>query len=48
VYVSEGLRIALTPGIPHMPVIAVLSALTALLIALGALGTWLFIRRIID
>jgi ABC-2 type transport system permease protein len=48
VYVSEGLRIALTPGIPHMPVAAVLSALTALLIALAALGTWLFIRRVID
>ena len=48
VYVSEGLRIALTPEIPHMPVVAVLSALTALLIALGALGTWLFIKRVID
>jgi ABC-2 type transport system permease protein len=48
VYVSEGLRVALTPGLPHMPVIAILAALVALLAGLGALGTWLFIRRVID
>ena len=48
VYVSEGLRTALTPQIPHMPVIAILSALVVLLAALASLGTWLFIRRIID
>jgi ABC-2 type transport system permease protein len=48
VYVSEGLRVALTPGLPHMPVIAILAALVALLAGLGALGTWLFIRRVLD
>jgi len=48
VYVSEGLRTALTPEIPHMPVIAVLSALLVLLAGLGTLGTWLFMRRVID
>jgi ABC-2 type transport system permease protein len=48
VYVSEGLRTALTPAIPHMPVIAVLTALVVLLAALGSLGTWLFIRRVVD
>ena len=43
VYVCEGLRIALTPGITHMPVAAVILALLALLAALAYLGTWLFI-----
>jgi len=38
VYVSEGLRAALTPGVPHMPVIAILGALlglTALFLTMG-------------
>jgi ABC-2 type transport system permease protein len=48
VYVSEGLRTALTPGISHMPVLAVISALLALLVAFASLGTWLFMRRVID
>jgi len=48
VYVSEGLRVALTPGLPHMPVAAILGALVALFAGLGALGTWLFIHRVID
>jgi ABC-2 type transport system permease protein len=48
VYVSEGLRVALTPGLPHMPVPAILGALVGLLVGLGALGTWLFARRVID
>lgn len=48
VYVSEGLRIALTPHINHMPGVAVILALLALLAALAILGTRLFMRRVID
>ncbi len=48
VYVSEGLRTALTPEIAHMPVVAVISALVVLLVAFACLGTWLFLRRVID
>jgi ABC-2 type transport system permease protein len=48
VYVSEGLRTALTPAIPHMPVVAVIVALVVQLAGFGALGTWLFMRRVID
>lgn len=48
VYVSEGLRIALTPNIAHMPGVAVILALLALLVVLGFTGTRLFMRRVID
>jgi ABC-2 type transport system permease protein len=48
VYVSEGLRIALTPDIQHMPAWAVIFALLVLLAGLASLGTWLFMRRVID
>lgn len=48
VYVSEGLRTALTPQIPHMPVPAVLGALVVMLAVLATVGTRLFIRRVID
>ena len=48
VYVSEGLRTALTPAIPHMPVGAVIVALVIQVAGFGALGTWLFMRRVID
>jgi len=48
VYVSEGLRIALTPGIKHMPAWAVIVALLVLLAGLATLGTRLFMRRVID
>jgi ABC-2 type transport system permease protein len=48
VYVSEGLRTALTPAIPHMPVVAVIFALVVQVAGFGALGTWLFMRRVID
>jgi ABC-2 type transport system permease protein len=40
VYVSEGMRAALTPTIPHMPI----GALLAALIALAALFLWLGLR----
>lgn len=48
VYVSEGLRSALTPDIAHMPDVAVICALLGLLAAFGTIGTRLFMRRVID
>ena len=47
VYMSEGLRTALTPGIPHMPVAAILAGLLLSLAALGTLGLRAFLRRVI-
>jgi ABC-2 type transport system permease protein len=48
VYMSEGLRAALTPDLPHMPPVAFLGALTVATIALGSLGIRAFVRRTID
>ncbi len=48
VYVSEGLRAAMTPSIPHMPVPVVLAALVAITGGLGWLSTRSFIRRVTD
>ena len=48
VYMSEGLRTALTPGIPHMPVIAILAGLLVSLAALWTVGLRNFLRRIIN
>lgn len=45
VYVSEGLRAALTPGLPHMPVPAVLVALAVLTGAFWVVGLKTFRRR---
>jgi len=47
VYMSEGLRAALTPGLPHMPIPLVLAALAAATAALGGLGVRMFLRRTI-
>lgn len=47
VYMSEGLRAALTPDLPHMPVPLVLAALAAATTALGALGVRMFLHRTI-
>ena len=48
VYMSEGLRAALTPDLPHMPVWAFLTALTTATLVLGAVGIRGFLRRTID
>ncbi|MEA2491476.1 MAG: type transport system permease protein [Acidobacteriota bacterium] len=43
VYISEGLRAAMTPNVPHMPIAAILGALvllTALFTALGLRSFW--------
>lgn len=46
VYVSEGLRAAMTPSLPHMPVAAVLVALVAITAALAWLRIRSFVRRV--
>ncbi len=48
VYMSEGLRAALTPGLPHMPAVLYLSAMIAAVAALSAIGILAFRRRTID
>ena len=47
VYVSEGMRASLTPGIPHMPLPVVLAMLVVLTLGFGALGLRAFDRRAI-
>ena len=48
VYMSEGLRAALTPGLPHMPAVFFLLALTLAVLALSFAGVTAFRRRTID
>jgi ABC-2 type transport system permease protein len=47
VYMSEGLRTALTPGIPHMPAWVAFLALLVGLAGLGTFGVKGFIRRVL-
>jgi ABC-2 type transport system permease protein len=46
VYISEGLRGALTPNVPHMHPAAFLGAMVLLLTILGAASLKLFLRRV--
>jgi ABC-2 type transport system permease protein len=48
VYISEGLRAAVTPGVEHMPVWAILLALTFFLLLLGRFGIRGFLKRVIS
>jgi ABC-2 type transport system permease protein len=48
VYISEGLRAAVTPGVHHMPVWAILLALTFFLALLGRFGIRGFLHRVIS
>jgi ABC-2 type transport system permease protein len=48
VYISEGLRAAVTPNVEHMPVWAILLALTFFLALLGRFGVRGFLRRVIS
>lgn len=48
VYISEGLRAAVTPSVDHMPMWAVLLALTFFLGILGNFGVRAFLRRVIS
>lgn len=47
VYMSEGLRAALTPGLPHMPAPFILIALLVSLVLLGYTGIRGFLSRVI-
>ena len=47
VYMSEGLRAALTPSLPHMPIWLIIGALVFWLALLGWVGTRGFLRRVI-
>ncbi|HET9086405.1 MAG TPA: ABC transporter permease [Acidobacteriaceae bacterium] len=47
VYMSEGLRAALTPALPHMPVWLISGALVVFLLLLGGAGIRGFLRRVI-
>ncbi|WP_263383855.1 ABC transporter permease [Granulicella arctica] len=47
VYMSEGLRAALTPSLPHMPPVLILTMLTVFLVLLTWLGVRGFLRRVI-
>jgi ABC-2 type transport system permease protein len=48
VYISEGLRAAVTPGVQHMPIWAILLALTFFLAVLGRFGVRGFLKRVIS
>ena len=48
VYMSEGLRAALTPGLQHMPIFGILGMMLFFLAALTTLGIRGFLRRIIS
>lgn len=48
VYISEGLRAAVTPGVEHMPIWAILLALTLFLALLGSWGVRGFLKRVIS
>jgi ABC-2 type transport system permease protein len=48
VYVAEGLRAALTPGVKHMPIAAVVLALLAISSLFTFLGLRAFMRRAVS
>jgi ABC-2 type transport system permease protein len=48
VYMAEGLRAAITPGIPHMPLFWILTGLTVSLVLFTWVGLTGFYRRVID
>lgn len=48
VYMSEGLRAALTPGVPHMPSLLILLALLISLAVLGWIGLRGFLGKVIS
>ena len=47
VYVSEGMRASLTPGVPHMPLVVSMAMLLVLTAVFGGLGLRAFDRRAI-
>jgi len=47
VYLSEGLRLALAKGVPHMPVVAIYTVILAFTVALLRIGIAGFRRRVL-
>jgi ABC-2 type transport system permease protein len=47
VYMSEGLRLALTPDVPHMPTAAVLGVMVVAVVGMGALALAKFKDRVV-
>jgi ABC-2 type transport system permease protein len=47
VYMSEGLRAAVTPSLPHMPPVMIILMLCVALTVLTTLGVRGFLRRVI-
>jgi ABC-2 type transport system permease protein len=47
VYMSESLRMVMTPQLPHLPLAAILAALVGGTVALALLGIRLFTRRVL-
>jgi ABC-2 type transport system permease protein len=45
VYVSEGMRAVLTPGVPHMPLLAAMAALSVITIVASLAGLRTFLNR---
>jgi ABC-2 type transport system permease protein len=48
VYMSEGLRLAVTPSVEHMPWWAILPALVLFTAVLGRLGLRGFLKRVVS
>ena len=48
VYMTEGLRAALTPGLPHMPIWAILTALIGGTLVFGSLAVRTFRNRVVN
>jgi ABC-2 type transport system permease protein len=48
IYVSEGMRLSLTKGVPHMPVVAVYAALVAFTAVFAKLGIDGFKKRVLS
>jgi ABC-2 type transport system permease protein len=47
VFMSESMRLAVTPDVPHMPAALLLAGLVGFGLLFGALGAWSFRRRTI-
>ena len=48
IYLSEGMRLSLTKGVPHMPVVAVYAALVAFTAVFAKLGIDGFKKRVLS
>lgn len=48
VYMSEGLRAAVTPGVPHMPSVVIILAMVVSFVILGGIGLRGFLNKVIS